>query len=126
MKHLLTALFLFIASAPVFANITTVKPKDIILLQSFAWEYNSPDDGRFFLLGPDSPNKLVISVNATLKNGLPADSITVVNCNGEKVRVEPNQEIVCYGNFRDVIYMEVPATSFKNGSAGLFTFKPLS
>ena len=88
-----------------------------------AWEFKSLDDGLFFLLGPESNKILEINVSPSV-NGKLTDTITV-HCNGSTYHLKSGLSLVCRGNFNDVASMYIAPDDFKNGSKGIYVYKPV-
>ena len=122
MKKILIAALLSLAAASTFANTQLIRSTAEIG-QPVAWEFTK-DDGLVFLLGPESKNYLVISVDPQLKNGLPTDPVDV-RCNQSTYHLTGGETATCYGNFNDVIYVETMPAEFKNGTQGTYTYFPL-
>jgi hypothetical protein len=83
------------------------------------------DDGLFFLLGPESPNKLIIHVAKVMSDGHAPDLVTL-SCNSTLYYMKPDETVTCYGNFEDVSWMTVESANFKYGAEGTYQFVPVS
>lgn len=123
-KQLLLTLLSSLALSSIYAQQTTVRFPLPNLGKTFSWEFQTLDDGMFFLLGPESTKKLEILVDVTASNGKSTDSITV-NCNASVYHVAPGTVVTCYGNFNDVVSMFIAPEDFKNGSKGIYQYKSL-
>jgi hypothetical protein len=120
MKKLLLLLFISMATTESLA-IQPIKSNKVTINESYEWKFDKVDEGRFFLLGPESTRSLFIQVDKFTSNGLKADPI-VVFCNGVTYHLKAKQSITCYPNFNDVIFMGMEPQDFKNGSIGSYTF----
>jgi hypothetical protein len=96
------------------------------------WSHDEPvffkfgqDDGLYFLLGPESPNKLIIHINKMMSDGHSPDLVTLA-CNATLYYLKPDESVTCYGNFEDVSWMTVESKNFKYGVEGTYQFVPLS
>jgi hypothetical protein len=120
----MVSILMALAASSVFADKVIVKFNKSAFQEIYTWEFIKKDDGRFFLLGPESTNALVIHVNK-MYHGAVADPVTV-KCNDTSYHVEPDASITCYGNFDDIISMYTEPNDFKNGSEGTYALTPLN
>ena len=66
-------LMALILVVPAFANKLIINLKELTLLREVVnWDIITKDDGMYFLLGPDNPNKLILRVDKTAPNGASA------------------------------------------------------
>lgn len=119
-RKMILAIFLSFLMTSAFATITKIYPKKTPSPEN--WEIIKKDDEYIFLLWPENPNKLIIHVNGTTREGKVSDYVTV-SCNGKDNRLAPNARLTCYGNFDDMISLFVKEEDFHNGAAGTSQLK---
>jgi len=109
---------------PAFANRMVINLKEPSEAQEITpWYFPTLNDGRYFILGPENPNVLILSVDEIMANGLPSDYVSV-DCNTSHYRIAPGASQICYGNFSDLITMYIDRKDFKNGAQGTYELKP--
>lgn len=107
-------------STSLYSKTITIK-SETYLAGAESWQFETQDDGMFFILGPEDTRKLVIHVKPYLANGKEPDTV-YLSCNARQYHLKPNATVICKGNFADIIWMGILPEDFKNGAEGSYTF----